>query len=313
MKRWYSLSEVPAGWGPSAVTIGKFDGVHLGHREILRQLRELADSRGLASTLITFDRHPAEVTAPDAAPLEILSDAERLDLIAQQGVTAALVLPFDQELAAVSPREFVTEILLGTLNAKAVLVGHDFRFGANAQGTVELLTELGHELGFNVVLIEDVKEDGHGRISSSHIRELISAGEVAQATELLGSYPRVSGEVVHGHKRGRELGFPTANIGHDARIVIPGDGVYAGWFVDEGKRYPAAISVGTNPTFEGNLSRTVEAYLLDENLDLYGHMATVEFVARIRGMVAFNGVEELVKQMHDDVRITRELVGSGKQ
>jgi riboflavin kinase/FMN adenylyltransferase len=287
--------------------------VHLGHREILRQLRELAHSRGHISTLITFDRHPAELIAPDAVPLEIFSDAERLELIAQQGVDAALVLPFDHELATLSPREFVSTILVAKLHAQAVLVGHDFRFGAQAQGDVALLTELGTEFGFDVVLIEDVEEKGHGRISSSHIRDLIAAGEVAQATELLGGYPRVSGEVVHGHKRGRELGYPTANIGHDARIVIPGDGVYAGWFIDDGKRYPAAISVGTNPTFEGNLSRTVEAYLLDENLDLYGHMATVEFVARIRGMVAFNGIDELVTQMHDDVRITRELVGSGNQ
>lgn len=312
MFHWHSLAEVPAGWGPSAVTIGKFDGVHLGHVEILRQLGEISSSRGLKSTVVTFDRHPASLLAPEQRPADILSTEDRLALFDKQNIDASLVLTFDSELAGLSPRDFVTTILLGRLNAQVVLVGHDFRFGDNAAGDVVLLSELGVELGFDVVLIDDVALVDGVRVSSSFIRELIATGEVSHAAQLLGRLPRVNGEIVHGEKRGRELGFPTANLSQDATGLVPSDGVYAGWFLDGDNRYPAAISVGTNPTFEGANKRTVEAFLLDQNLDLYGHHVSIEFAAHIRGMVAYKGVEPLIEQMQDDVRVTREILGLGK-
>lgn len=312
MFHWRSLTEVPAGWGPSAVTIGKFDGVHLGHVEILHQLAEISTTRGLKSTVITFDRHPASLLSPGQLPADILSTQDRLALIEQQNIDASLVLAFDTELAGLSPRDFVTTILLGKLNTQVVLVGHDFRFGENAAGDVATLQQLGAELGFDVVLIDDVSPVDGVRVSSSLIRELMASGDVAAAAQLLGRLPRVNGEVVHGEKRGRELGFPTANLSQDATGLVPSDGVYAGWFLDGDNRYPAAISVGTNPTFEGVNKRTVEAFLLDQNLDLYGHQVTIEFAAHIRGMVAYNGIEPLIEQMHDDVRLTREILGLGK-
>ena len=312
MLRWNSVTEVPAGWGPSAVTIGKFDGVHLGHVEILRQLSEISSKRGLAPTVVTFDRHPASLLAPDQRPADIVSTNERLELIEAQGVEASLVLAFDSALAGLTPRQFVTEILLGALHAQVVLVGYDFRFGDHASGDVVTLQELAAELGFDVVLIDDVAPVDDVRVSSSLIRELMAVGDIAAVSKLLGRLPRVSGEVVHGHKRGRELGFPTANLSQDATGLVPSDGVYAGWFIDAGQRFPAAISVGTNPTFEGVNKRTVEAFLLDQNLDLYGHHVTIEFAAHIRGMVAFTGIDPLIEQMHDDVRLTRTLLGLGK-
>lgn len=312
MFHWRSLAEVPSGWGPSAVTIGKFDGVHVGHVEILRQLGDISSTRGLKSTVITFDRHPASLLSPEQLPADILSTEDRLALIDQENIDASLVLTFDTELAGLSPRDFVTTILLGKLNAQAVLVGHDFRFGDHASGDVATLQELGAELGFDVVLIDDVAPVDGVRVSSSLIRELMASGDVATAAKLLGRLPRVNGEVVHGHKRGRELGFPTANLSQEATGLVPSDGVYAGWFVDGGHRYPSAISVGTNPTFEGVNKRTVEAFLLDQNLDLYGHQVTIEFAAHIRGMVAFTGIDPLIEQMHNDVRVTREILGLGK-
>ena len=312
MLRWHSLTDIPQGWGPTALTIGKFDGVHIGHVEILRQLGDISSTRGLQSTVITFDRHPASLLSPEQRPADILSSDDRLALIARENIDASLVLTFDAELASLSPREFVTRILLDKLNAQVVLVGHDFRFGDHASGDVATLQELGAELGFDVVLIDDVALVDGVRVSSSMIRQCMAEGDVVTAAKLLGRLPRVNGEIVHGHKRGRELGFPTANLSQDATGLVPSDGVYAGWFVDGGQRYPAAISVGTNPTFEGVNKRTVEAFLLDQNLDLYGHQVTIEFAAHIRGMVAYTGIEPLIEQMHDDVRVTREILGLGK-
>ena len=309
MLSWHAVSDVPQGWGPSAVTIGKFDGVHLGHVEILRQLGDISSQRGLAPTVVTFDRHPASLLTPDQRPADIVSTEERLSLIEAQGIEAALVLSFDSALAGLSPREFVTDVLLDALHAQVVLVGHDFRFGDHASGDVVTLQELAAEFGFDVVLIDDVTPLDGVRVSSSLIRELMAEGDIARVSQLLGRLPRVSGEVVHGHKRGRELGFPTANLSQDSTGLVPGDGVYAGWFLDEGQRYPAAISVGTNPTFEGVNKRTVEAFLLDQNLDLYGHQVTIEFAAHIRGMVAFTGIDPLIEQMHDDVLRTRTILG----
>ncbi|MBK5239577.1 MAG: bifunctional riboflavin kinase/FAD synthetase, partial [Actinomycetales bacterium] len=231
-----------------------------------------------------------------------------IELIEQAGIQSNLVLSFTYELAALSPREFVTKVLVKALHAQVVLVGLDFRFGAHAEGDVDQLRALGIELGFDVALIADVTSVIGQRVSSSSIRRVMGEGDVEGACALLGRMPAVRGAVVHGAKRGRELGFPTANLSQESTGLIPADGVYAGWLTDNGVRYPAAISVGSNPTFEGIHLRTVEAYLLDVSLDLYGHKVVVEFAARLRGMVAFDGIEALIDQMNADVLDVRKVL-----
>jgi riboflavin kinase/FMN adenylyltransferase len=308
MTTYWSLDEIPQEFGPSAITIGKFDGVHIGHVEIIRQLEIIAESRGLTATVVTFDKHPAALFNPSAKPVEITGMDRRLELIERAGVHTNLVLPFTQELAALSPREFVAAVLVRALRSQVVLVGHDFRFGAHAEGDVDQLRSLGVEFGFEVVLIDDVSAVNGMRVSSSQIRVLMGEGDVETAGALLGRMPAVRGEVVHGAKRGRELGYPTANLSQESTGLIPADGVYAGWFTDAGVRYPTAISVGSNPTFEGVHLRTVEAFLLDASLDLYGHDVVVEFAARLRGMVAFAGVEALIEQMDTDVQDVRKVL-----
>lgn len=308
MTTYWSLEEIPQGFGPSAITIGKFDGVHIGHVEIIRQLDEIAQTRGLTATVVTFDKHPAALFRPEAKPVEITGMTRRIELIEHAGVQTNLVLPFTYELAALSPRDFVTTVLVRALHAQVVLVGHDFRFGAHAGGDVDLLRELGVEFGFDVVLIDDVFSVNGLRVSSSRIRLVMGEGDVEGARALLGRMPAVRGTVVHGAKRGRELGFPTANLSQETTGLIPADGVYAGWLTDNGVRYPAAISVGSNPTFEGIHLRTVEAFLLDVSLDLYGHAVVIEFAARLRGMVAFAGIEALIDQMNTDVLDVRKVL-----
>jgi len=308
MTTYWALEEIPENFGPSAVTIGKFDGVHIGHVEIIRQLDDIAQIRGLTATVVTFDRHPAALFRPEAKPVEITGMARRIELIEQAGVHSNLVLPFTHELAALSPRDFVTTVLVQALHAQVVLVGHDFRFGSHAEGDVDRLKEFGVEYGFEVILIEDVSSVNGMRVSSSAIRVLMGEGDVETASALLGRMPAVRAAVVHGAKRGRELGYPTANLSQETTGLIPADGVYAGWLTDNGTRYPAAISVGSNPTFEGIHLRTVEAFLLDASLDLYGHVVVVEFASRLRGMVAFDGIEALMDQMASDVLDVRKVL-----
>lgn len=307
--------EVPAGFGPTVVAIGKFDGVHAGHRAVIDRARVDAAAGGVRVVAVTFDRNPLSVLRPELCPESLIGVTQKLQMLAETGVDATLMLTFDQNLANLPAREFVERILVGALGARIVLVGADFRFGRGGAGTPELLGELGAELGFRVDVVEDVRAiDQDRRVSSTWIRELLAAGDVVGAAKLLGRSPSVWGEVVHGAQRGRELGFPTANLSPDLEGFIPADGVYAGWLVDEGPqgalrsgiRYPAAISVGRNPTFDDVEVRQVEAYVLDEvGLDLYGHSVEVQFVARIRGMIAFEGVEPLIAQITKDVAEAR--------
>lgn len=309
MRTFTGIDAVPAGYGPSAVTIGKFDGVHEGHRAVIAKLREIAEARRLEAVAITFDRHPAAFHAPDRCPPQLVSTRQKLELLATTGLDATVLLHYDGALASHTAEAFVRRYLVEALRARVLLVGHDFRYGAGNEGDVEMLRRQGEELGFEVVVVEDVVPEGGRRVSSTWIRELLDAGEVEHAAELLGHVPTVSGLVVHGFKRGRELGYPTANLALDAEGFVPGDGVYAGWLVDGGVRYPAAISVGNNPTFEGVPKKQVEAYVLDRDLDLYDHVVGVEFSHRIRGMEKFDGIEALVAQMGRDVDRARELVG----
>lgn len=306
--------EVPADFGRSAVAIGKFDGVHAGHRAVIERLKADAAASGARSVAVTFDRNPLALLRPDLCPENVVSTDRKLELLGALGIDATLVLTFDKELASHSAEQFVEEILVGALHVSTVLVGQDFRFGHRGAGTPELLRELGPKYGFSVDVVDDVYVEGsERRVSSSWIRELLAEGDVATATQVLGRPVDVRGEVVHGHKRGRELGFPTANLSETVDAFVPADGVYAGWLDDHdtGIRHPAAVSVGTNPTFDDVLVRQVEAHVIDEDtLDLYGHDVTVEFTRRLRGMVAFEGIDALMKQMSADVDAARALLAS---
>ena len=309
MKVFDGVAEVPDGFGPSAVTIGKFDGVHTGHRAVIGRLRAVAAERGLTATVITFDRNPLEILAPEKCPASLVSNRQKLELLAETGIDATLMVTFDRPLADLPPEAFVHRILVDRLHAAAVLVGSDFRFGAKGAGDVAMLRSLGERYGFTVELIDDVRPEHGRRVSSTWIRDLLADGDVRHAAELLGTVPTVRGVVVHGAARGRELGFPTANLSPENEGLIPADGVYAGWLTDDdGTRYPAAISVGNNPTFEGVPQKQVEAYVLDRELDLYGHTVDVAFAERIRGMVAYSGIEPLIAQIAADVEDARRIL-----
>jgi riboflavin kinase/FMN adenylyltransferase len=322
VQRWNDLDDVPGGLGPTVVTIGNFDGVHRGHQRVLTALVEQARERVAAAVAITFEPHPIAVLYPDRAPAQIVGLDQRLGLLEAAGVDAVLVMRFTHELAAWSPRRFVEDVLVRALHADEVVVGHDTRFGHRNSGDVDTLRELGAEYGFEVLAVEDLGAGAGGvaqRWSSTWVRELLAAGDVATAATVLGRAHRTTGIVVHGDHRGRGLGFPTANLGPDAEGLVPADGVYAGWLVlldgapiageGPGRRLPAAISVGTNPTFDGH-ARRVEAYVLDrDDLDLYGRRVGIEFVRLLRPTLRYDGVAALVEQMHRDVDQSREVLG----
>ena len=302
------VADIPESFGRTAVTIGKFDGVHAGHRAVIRRLKEAAEERELQSVVVTFDRHPLALLAPEKCPPALVGNDQKLDLLADTGIDAALLLSFDRELSQLSPEDFVTTILSGALKASLVLVGTDFRFGHRGAGDVAMLRELGTRHGFEVETIADVTPLDGRRVSSTWIRELLADGRVSEAARLLGHDPAVRGVVVHGAKRGRELGYPTANLSPDSDGLIPADGVYAGWLRVGSQRFPAAISVGNNPTFDGVPQKQVEAFVLDQDIDLYDQVVEVQFVERIRGMVAFTGIEPLKVQMADDVERVRQIL-----
>ncbi len=310
MHIWRSLDEVPADIGPTAVVVGNFDGVHLGHQHVLRRARELADERHLAVVAVTFDPHPMAVLRPEHAPTMLTTIERRAELLAENGADHVLALPFDRNMAGWSPEHFVEHVLVDTLRAKAVVVGANFRFGSRAAGDVALLTQLGDRHGFTV---EGIALDAGPMVwSSTYIRTCLAAGDVAGAAEALGHPYTVRGVVARGDERGRELGFPTANVPTDQLTTAPADGVYAGWLrrLDTGERFPAAISVGTNPTFDGVRTRRVESYVLDrDDLDLYGVEVEVSFVERLRGMVAFDSIDALIEQMAADVERARAIAG----
>ncbi|WP_462417776.1 bifunctional riboflavin kinase/FAD synthetase [Kytococcus sp. Marseille-QA3725] len=298
----------------TAVTIGTFDGMHRGHRAVLSRLVAEAREHDLASVVLTFHPHPLEVLHPERAPEAVCSLEQRLELLEGAGVDVAVAQVFTHELAAQGPREFVQETYLRHFGMRRIVVGRDSRFGRGNVGTVDTLRELGEELGFEVVVLDDHGEDDVTRWSSTAVRTALREGDPDRAQEHLGRWHAVRGTVVHGEHRGRELGYPTANLSADAEGMVPADGVYAGWLVRSGlpeeapeRRLPAAVSVGTNPTFDGQ-RRTVEAHVLDRELDLYGEPVSIEFVRRLRGMVRFDGVEPLVEQMAADVAAAREVL-----
>jgi len=314
--RWPGLDEVARDWGRSIVTIGVFDGVHRGHQRIVGRAVQVAAERRLPVVVVTFDPHPDEVVRPGSHPPFLCTVRRRAELLAGLGTDAVCVLPFTLEFSRLDPDEFVQAVLVDRLHAAAVVVGENFRFGHRAAGNVALLGELGEKYDFTAEGVPLLADDGF-TISSSRIRELLAAGDVAAAAADLGRPHRIEGVVVRGHQRGRTLGFPTANLQPPPHTAIPADGVYAGWLTAfdpdglEAGRWPAAISVGTNPTFGGR-ERIVEAYALDrDDLDLYGAHVAVDFTARLRGMVKFGSADELVVQMHLDVEQAREVTAGG--
>lgn len=309
MRVWRSLPEVPQDIGPTVVTIGNFDGVHLGHQHVVRRAREVADQLGIADVVaVTFDPHPIAVLRPEHAPPTLTSLAARIGLLEDAGIDDVLVIPFDRSIASWSPEEFIDRVLVDALGAGAVVVGANFRFGHKAAGDVATLRAAGAARGFEV---EGIALDGGPQVwSSTYVRNCLAAGDVAGAAEALGRPFTVRGVVVEGDHRGRDLGFPTANV-PTSGVAAPADGVYAGWLrrEDTGETYPAAISVGTNPTFDGERERRVESYVLDrDDLELYDVEVVVSFVDRIRGMLRFDGVESLVAAMHEDVKKAREIL-----
>ena len=291
------------------VTIGAYDGVHLGHRALIAEVRERAAHLGCGSAVVTFDRHPAMVVRPESAP-KLLTDLEqKLELLAETGIDYTLVVHFDEARSHESAEDFVHEVLVGCLNAKAVVVGHDFHFGHGRRGNVPLLTQMGAELGFDVLGIRLVGDTG-AAYSSTRIRGLLHDGDVAGAAALLGRPHEVRGTVTRGDARGRDLGFPTANIAMPGEVLLPADGIYAGWYRrPDGARHMAALSLGRRPTFYEHADTSLlEAYLLDFEGELYGERAAVQFVARLRDEERFDSVEALVARIGDDVAATRAVL-----
>lgn len=329
MIRWRSRDDITPGFGPSVVTIGNFDGVHRGHQHVFDTLLDVARERTAKSVVVTFDPHPALVHRPDSHPGVIMGLEDKLDALEHTEIDAVLVQPYSLDFAQLTPEEFVVDYLVKPLEAVCLVIGADVRLGKDNTGDLDAIRALGDKHGFDVMVVEDVvgtdpstplkngtpaAASSERRCSSTWIRSCLEAGDMRGATGLLSRNHRMRGEVVHGAARGRELGFPTANLSPEASGFIPADGVYAGWLVDQnGKRWPTAISVGSNPTFEG-VSRQVEAHVIDrpeeniEDFNLYGQQVVVEFVERLRGMVAYRGIDALVAQMNDDVKRSREIL-----
>ncbi|MDO4791286.1 MAG: bifunctional riboflavin kinase/FAD synthetase [Buchananella hordeovulneris] len=313
MEIWRGPEQVPAGVS-SVVTIGNFDGVHLGHQQLLAGVVEQARLRGCLAVAMTFFPHPYHV---HVGPLPLITSlADRLEALESCGLDAVLVVDYNLEFAAQGPREFVSTWVKDLLGARAVIVGQDVRFGAGNSGDIDTLRELGREFDFEVLVQEEVCGQAGKRWSSTWVRQLLAEGNVMGVAQVLGRAHRVRGVVVDGAQRGRDLGFPTANLLAAHVGEVPQDGVYAGWLLRPSvrvdgapERLPAAISVGTNPTFE-DVNRTVEAHVLGRaDLNLYGEEVVVEMVERIRPMLTFTSIGPLIDQMHDDVARAATILG----
>lgn len=289
----------------SVITVGEYDGVHRGHRTVISEMHRMAAERGCATAVVTFDRHPASVVRPESAPLLLCDLEHKLELLAETGVDYTLVVEFDEAQAQVPAEQFALEVLVGCLSARAVVVGADFHFGQGRRGNVDTLRTVGSEHGYEVVGLPLVKQlTGEGDvISSTSIRAALSVGDVEKAHRLLGRPFEVRGVVAPGDRRGRTIGFPTANIPTAAELQVPADGVYAAWYVrPDGSQYPAAVNVGRRPTFYEYAERSlIEAHVIGFRGDLYGETARLRFVRRLRGERRFEGVDELGDQLRRDI------------
>lgn len=303
MQKWRGLEAVPSGWGRCVATIGVFDGVHRGHQQIIGRAVERAQAVGLPSVVITFDPHPAEVVRPGTHPAALTVAHHKAELVEAIGADVLCLLPFTLEFSRMSPKEFAHAVLVERLHAATVVVGDNFRFGHGASGGVDTLVVLGAEFGFAAEGVPLLTDNGT-TISSTFVRACVDAGDVATAGRALGRPHRVEGIVVRGDARGHEIGFPTANVQTVPYAAVPADGVYAGRLVTRSGSLPAAISIGTNPTFAGR-ERRVEAFALDFEGDLYGEQVAIDFVSRLRDTERFESVDALVEQMRRDVAKAR--------
>ena len=337
MQRWRGRDDIPTDWGRCVLTIGVFDGVHRGHAELISHAVKSGRSRGVPTVLMTFDPHPMEVVFPGSHPAQLTTLTRRAELVEETGIDVFLVMPFTADFMKLTPERYIHELLVESLHVVEVVVGENFTFGKKAAGNVNLLRKAGERFGFAVegmTLVSENSEPGLGErsdgvllrdetvtFSSTYIRSCVDAGDVVAAAEALGRPHRVEGVVVRGDGRGRVLGFPTANVAPPMHSAIPADGVYAAWFtvlghgpvvgtVTPGERYQAAVSVGTNPTFSGR-TRTVEAFVLDTEADLYGQHVAVDFVARIRGQEKFDSIDDLVVAMGADTDRARTILAAG--
>ena len=323
MQRWRGQDEIPTDWGRCVLTVGVFDGVHRGHAELIARAVKAGRSRGVPVVLMTFDPHPMEVVFPGSHPAQLTTLTRRAELVEELGVDVFLVIPFTSDFRKLTPGRYVHELRVERLHVVEVVVGENFTFGKKAGGNVELLRKAGERFGFAVEAMSLVAE--HHRtetvtFSSTYIRSCVDAGDVVAAAEALGRLHRVEGVVVRGDGRGRALGFPTANVSPPTHAAIPADGVYAAWFtvlshgsapgtVVPGVRCQAAVSVGTNPTFSGR-TRTVEAFVLDTDADLYGQHVAVDFVARLRGQVKFDAITDLTDAIAADTVRARTVLAA---
>lgn len=310
---------MPADWGRCVLTIGVFDGVHRGHAQLISRAVKSAAARRVPAVLMTFDPHPMEMIRPGSHPAQLTTLTRRAELAEELGIDVFCVMPFTQEFMKLTPASYVHDLLVERLHVVEVVVGDNFTFGKKAAGTVQTMRELGARFGFEVDSVTLLGEHAV-TFSSTYIRACVDAGDMSAAAEALGRPHRVEGVVVRGDGRGRTLGYPTANVAPPMHAAIPADGVYAGWFtvldpgpaigtVTPGEPAMAAISVGTNPTFSGR-ARTVEAYVLDGEADLYGQHVAVDFVERLRGMDKFDSLEQLIQAMERDVAATRRILGA---
>ena len=311
MQVLHDVADLEPGQG-HAVTIGTYDGVHTGHQTVIAATRRLANERGLGTAVVTFHPHPASVLRPESAPLMLTDLEQRLDLLAEAEVDTTVVIAFDADQATETAEDFVRRVLVEGLRARVIVVGDDFHFGKGREGNVELLTELGARYDFEVIglgLLLQPDRDA-GSVSSTAVRRAVAAGEVGTASELLGRYHEVRGTVVTGDERGRTIGFPTANVAVPRDRALPGDAVYAAWYLrPDGSVHPSAVNVGKRPTFYENAEHSLmEAHLLDFDGDLYGESARVCFVERLRGERRFDGIDALQAQLAADVAAAREVL-----
>ncbi|MEY4262415.1 MAG: hypothetical protein RLY88_123 [Actinomycetota bacterium] len=301
------LLNVPTNFAPSAVTIGKFDGIHLGHQKLIHAMLNVANEHQLSSVLVTFDRHPDALLNPEQCKLPLIGSSQKIALLENLEIDQLLTLEFDHQLAALTPQEFVLNILVEKLHAKVVLVGEDFKFGVRGSGDVSTLHDLGQQFGFEVRVVSSAFVGGK-KVSTTAIREALDTGNVIEASALLGRTHTTIGAIEHGLKIGRTIGFPTANMSRDCEGYLPLDGVYAGWLHVDGIKYPAAHSVGINETFQA-VPRLVESHVLDRSdIDLYDKIVTLEYVDFIRPAAKFNGVDDLVAEINRDLDKVRGIL-----
>ncbi|WP_418790179.1 bifunctional riboflavin kinase/FAD synthetase [Phosphitispora sp. TUW77] len=307
MDIYHGLDEITGKYNNSVIALGNFDGVHLGHRELIKKAIQLADRTEGVSGVFTFDPHPMTVIQPDCSPPLLLTKEDKIKILSEMGIKLLIICQFSQEIARLTPEQFVRDILVNKLAVSAVVVGYNYNFGYRGSGTPEMLTEFGAKFGFDVITIPPVKRDDT-EVSSTLIRRLLLKGDVSEAAGFLGYYPFVISRVVTGDRRGREIGFPTANLNLQESILVPANGVYAVKVHIKDKIYNGVANVGIKPTFKLNQPKNLEVHCFDFSADIYNTRIKVEFIARLRGEKGFSSVQDLVTQINEDVKKAKLLL-----